>query len=376
MRIGIDARAFKYSEYKGIANTTFHIIQEWFEWHPEHEYYLISNTEIYLPLSLPDNWHKVRKGRISNGVIWNELELPGIIRRLKLDAFWGPNFLLPPRVTGCRYAVTVHDFGFIYFKGTASAGTSLTLKVLGKKSCRRADKVIAVSGATAKDAEKIYGIREEKISVCRNGTDPIEKIRAIPEKIPASAMKLQDKKFFLFLSTIEPRKNPETVLHAFEKYLDSFGNTDRYLVFAGSKGWNNQSFDEALIQSRHRDRIILTGYVSEEEKQWLLRHAELFVYPSLYEGFGLPILEAMANGTVVITSRVSSMPEVAGNAAFYIDDPQNVNALEKMMGKCCSLPEAQREEIQKRMIRQVNQFSWRTCAEEVLKQLISRKDGE
>ena len=166
------------------------------------------------------------------------------------------------------------------------------------------------------------------------------------------------------------------MLHAFEKYLDSFGNTDRYLVFAGSKGWNNQSFDEALIQSRHRDRIILTGYVSEEEKQWLLRHAELFVYPSLYEGFGLPILEAMANGTVVITSRVSSMPEVAGNAAFYIDDPQNVNALEKMMGKCCSLPEAQREEIQKRMIRQVNQFSWRTCAEEVLKQLISRKDGE
>ena len=370
MRIGIDARPFKYREYKGIANTTFSIIREWQRIYPENEYFLISNSEINLKESLPSNWKKIVKGKIRNGVAWTVLELPSIIRQLELDAFWGTNFILPKRIKGCRYVVTVHDLALFRYRKTASAGTYLTLRLLGKKSCENADKVLAVSETTARDVEDIFGITKEKITVCYNGMDSAGEIQSHPESVPKEMLDKTDSEFFLFLSTIEPRKNPETVLHAFEKLCEKEGMEKRYLVYAGANGWRNRHFYELVNRSQCRDHVIFTGYITEEEKQWLLRHATCFVYPSLYEGFGLPILEAMANKTLVVTANVSAMPEVAGKAALYIDDPLNVEELSERMSECLQMPMERKRELIEKMMIQVRKYTWEKSAESVMKQIV------
>ena len=372
MRIGIDARPFKYTEYKGIANTTFSIIREWQRLYPKNEYFLISNSEINLKESLPTNWKKIVKGKIRNGVAWTVFELPSIIRQLGLDAFWGTNFILPKRIKGCRYVVTVHDLALFYFRKTASVGTYLTLRLLGEKSCENADKVLAVSETTARDVEDIFGITKEKIAVCYNGTDSAEEIQARPESVPKEMIDKTDSAFFLFLSTIEPRKNPETVLHAFERLCEKEGVGNRYLVYAGANGWRNQHFYELVNRSQCRNRVIFTGYITEEEKQWLFRHAVCFVYPSLYEGFGLPILEAMANKTLVVTANVSAMPEVAGKAALYIDDPLNVEELSKQMLECLQLSAEKKNEFVEEMMIQVRKYTWERSAESVMKQIVAK----
>lgn len=376
MRIGIEARIFKYREYKGIANTTFNILREWMKLYPEHEYFLISNSEIYFPVDLPENWNLVIRGKNRNGLFWTLFELPGIICDLKLDVLWGPNFLLPPPKGGCRYVVTVHDLALFRFKGTASAGTYLTLKILGKKSCEWADKVIAISEATANDITTFYGISRNKIAVCMNGYSAEGAAQSFSRNKFSCDSDLQKHPFFLFLSTIEPRKNPGTVLCAFEKFTESLPEKKARLVFAGGMGWNNGDFNKELQDSKCRDRIVLAGYVDGEEKQWLLSHAKVLLYPSLYEGFGLPILEAMANGTPVVTSAVSSMPEVGGEAAFYLKDPKDADELLYYMKKCMDLNENEKREMQTKMIKQVQKFSWEKCAKEIMQQFSDSRIAE
>lgn len=359
MRIGIDARIFKFKDYRGIASATYSIIRSLSQNYKSHSFYLISNTQIYLPGELPDNWHFVVKGINKNGIFWTMFELPGEIREMKLDVFWSPNFILPPRVKACKYFVTVHDLALFKFKGTASIGTYLSLKILGKSSCKSADKIFAISEATKKDVVDLYGISSNKVSVCYNGVD-IFGLRNIEAK-PVCKLERQENSYYIFLSTIEPRKNPVTVLQAYEQYREkNYGNEK--LVFVGSEGWNLQSFQKAYEDNAYKDDIIFTGYVSEAHKKWLIENAVALLYPSIYEGFGLPILEAFALGTPVVTSNVSSMPEVGGDAAIYVNNPENKKELVDAMKKIKSLSCDELSNIKEKMTIQAERFSWENTA--------------
>lgn len=365
MKIGIDARIFKFHDYKGIATSSYMIIKELCNNNCNHEYYLISNTNINIPDQLPNNWNMVVSGNFQNGILWNEFELPIIIRDLGLDAFWGVNFLLPPRVSGCRYYVTVHDLALFRFKNTASKGTYVILRLMGKKSCLRADKIFTISKSTAQDVTKLYGIDDHKIVLTYNGVDSAG-LQSMTSKQP-NLLKQTDS-FFVFLSTIEPRKNPVTLLRAYELYRNKdYGNEK--LVFVGAKGWKLKEFDTALNASKYNKDIVFVGYVSNEEKKWILERAKALVYPSLYEGFGLPILEAFSLKTPVITCNVSAMPEVGKDAAFYINDPLDYEGLAELMHKTTLLAPDETEIIHEKMSKVVSGFSWKVCSDIIIHEI-------
>lgn len=364
MRIGIDATVFKGSTYTGVSRCAYEVIRNWIKRYPEHEYFLFSGTTILPELILPDNWHRVVKPCVVRGAqAWNIIELPQLIKQNKIDAFWGPNFILPKRISNIKYYVTVHDLAPFKIGGIAATSNSLKLKLFAKQSCLRADKVIAVSKATQKDVIDIFKISEKKVVVSYNGGLPTEFTKDYCEK---KVNKLEKDKFFLFVSTIEPRKNLITLIKAFEKYLNNTSSNFK-LALVGKKGWKCKNIFSAIENSPYREQIVLPGYVSDEEKAWLYQNAAGFIFPSLYEGFGIPILEAMAYGLITITARNSSLYEVGGDAALYMQNEKDVDELSRLMEKVALMKNEEKVAYREKMERQIKKFSWDKNADEIMK---------
>ncbi len=174
---------------------------------------------------------------------------------------------------------------------------------------------------------------------------------------------LESGKFWLSVCTLEPRKNLRNLLRAFLGYLS--GTATPYpLVLAGGEGWMEGELETFLKQLGLSNRVLLTGYISDEKLRWLYKNCFGFLYPSLYEGFGLPVLEAMGFGAAVITSTTTSLPEVAGEAAHYVD-PFDLKSMSDAILKI-ALDNSYRKDLQKKALIRANQFSWQKSAQEVL----------
>jgi glycosyltransferase involved in cell wall biosynthesis len=167
--------------------------------------------------------------------------------------------------------------------------------------------------------------------------------------------------YILFVGTLEPRKNIVSLLEAYRRISES---RDELLVIVGKKGWFYESIFTKVKELELNERVRFTGFVSEEEKFALIRHCRIFIYPSLYEGFGLPVLEALSMGIPTITSNISSMPEVAGDAAL-LTDPGNIAAIAGAMLRLLNDPE-KRLELSVKAVRQASRFSWENTAQQTL----------
>ena len=270
---------------------------------------------------------------------------------------------MPKKNGNIKYYVTVHDLAPFKIRGIAATSNSLKLKLFAKRSCLRADKVIAVSKATQKDVIDIFKIPEKKVIVSYNGGLPTE---FTSDCLVKKVCKLEKEKYFLFVSTIEPRKNLITLIKAFEKYLENT-NSNIKLVLVGKKGWKCKSIFNAIENSPYKEQIILPGYVSDEEKAWLYQNAVGFIFPSLYEGFGIPILEAMAYGVITITAKNSSLCEVGGDAVLYMQNEKDTEELSQLMNKVVSMKKEEKTIFRKKMEKQVRKFSWDKNADEIMK---------
>ena len=171
------------------------------------------------------------------------------------------------------------------------------------------------------------------------------------------------KPYFLYVGTLQPRKNIETIVDSFLRLAKN--ESTAKLVLAGGTGWGMDKVLNKIRKSSFKDRIILTGYVSEEEKAGLYKNAEAFLFPSQYEGFGIPVLESFSYGVPVITAKNSSLPEVGGNAAIYIENVMSSAELEECMKKIFGLSEADRMLLSEKGIQQFNKFTWKKCAREI-----------
>jgi glycosyltransferase involved in cell wall biosynthesis len=253
-------------------------------------------------------------------------DLPRVEWFARFDVLFAPNFV-PPPTRARRLVVTVHDLAFKRFPQTAPHGTKSWLsrldRALGGATC-----VIAVSQSTRRDILELCPVDPERVAVVPLGVDR-SVFRPPPQQDVADVRSRFDLQgpYLLYLGGIEPRKNLPTLLAAFARLSDQ----PLLVIAGGGVDWNPEGSNLlgaalAGLPDGVRARIRRTGYVSEPEKVALLGGAEAFVYPSLYEGFGLPVLEAMASGTPVITSNVSSLPEVVGEAAVLVDpaDPASI----------------------------------------------------
>lgn len=373
MRIGIDARLFTKRQYTGIARSVYEIINVWMEINHEHEYYLFSSKPIILDIDLPCNWHIIDSPWILDSAkLWNLIKLPSLIKHFEIDVYWGTNFVLPRKVTKTVYLVTIYDLALFKFKRIGAFSNTLRVKLFTKSACKKAEKVIAISKATANDIISIMGINEKKVVVSYLGGLSNDFFKDTAETIEIKNSICFNYEYFLFISTIEPRKNVITIVKAFEKFIDLTGGNHR-LVLAGKRGWKCTEIFKVIEESKYKERIILPGFITDSEKAYLLKNATAFIYPSLYEGFGIPILEAFKYNLPVITTYVSSIPEVAGDAALYIYNSTNYNELTEQMIKIVDLNNHEKLELQSKMERQLKLFSWEKNAREVMNLIIEVK---
>ncbi len=333
MRIGIDIRSLAAGRRTGVEEYTIGLLQELFRIGSEHTYVLFFNA---WGRGEPDlSWAQrfphvtIKRFRIPNKLLnlclWY-LKRPRLDRLIGgVDVFFMPNLNFAALSREVKLIVTAHDLSFEFFPEMFAWRQRLWHFAVNFRSLlRRADAVIAVSASTKDDLVTRYGIAASKIHVILSGIDA----RFAPaDRNDVSLLAVQEKyqlpyKFILYLGTIEPRKNLGALLSAFEAFQrEAVGEEmSRYeLVLAGRPGWKYEELFQAIDQSPVRDKIRLIGFVEDRDKPALYNLASVFVYPSFYEGFGFPPLEALACGVPVIASDSASLPEVVGEAGVLID---------------------------------------------------------
>lgn len=224
------------------------------------------------------------------------------------------NYVVPPRIRG-KVITTVHDLTYLRYPETVDSRNLRRLKAGTKRSIEQSDRVLTVSEFSKREMVELLGVSEEKISVVPNAasyTDELTDFEELRRKYAITGP------YILYVGTIEPRKNLIRLIKAFE-LLKSEHKLPHKLVLAGGSGWKNDEIFDAARSSPFSGDIIFTGYISGAEKNTLYKNASLFAFPSLYEGFGIPPLEAMHWGCPVVTADAASLPEVTGNASELVD---------------------------------------------------------
>ena len=290
-------------------------------------------------------------------IAWGQTQLALLSRNA--DLLHGLAFAAP-LAAACPTVITVHDLSFLRYPHAFRAFNRRYLSLFARLSTRRAARVIAVSESTRQDVIALCGVPAERVVTVPNGVGA-EFQPAAPAEVAAfrAARGLPDR-FILFLGTLEPRKNLRRLLEAYASLRAHHGAALPPLVIAGGKGWFYEEIYAAAAELALLDAVIFPGYIPAEDLPWWYRAAELFVYPSIYEGFGLPVLEAMACGTPVVTSTASSLPEVAGDAARLVP-PEDTDALADAIDGVLSTP-VLREQMCEAGLRQAARFSWSATA--------------
>ena len=301
------------------------VIEQWREIDSENCYFLYSDRDFELPWE-GDRWRK----RISSplpllpGTLWLQSIGRRMILRDRLDVFWGTFNMLPLGLpSGVAKVVTIHDLIWPLFPEIVDPVTRCMLWLFVRRSARQADRIIAVSQSTARDLERVFAVPESKIEVIHNGVGPAytpQDPRAAAERVANKYGVSKD--YLLTVGTVGPHKNLITLVGAM-KILRGRGELSFQLLAVGAKGRKNARLFEAVRSSGLTgEDIRFLGFVPEEDLPVLYSGSCALVFPSLYEGFGLPLVEAMACGVPVVASNTSSIPEVVGDAALLVPPTQ------------------------------------------------------
>lgn len=283
-------------------------------------------------------------------------------REAQLTHFF--NFIVPPRIQG-KVMNTIYDLTFEFYPETMDKRNLRRIKRDLVYSLERPDKIITISEATKQDMIQHLRVDPSKIEVIYCGVDfkHFNEARNNSQSV-REKYQLPDQ-YILYIGTLEPRKNIETLIEAFKRFKieGDKSNAEIKLVLAGKKGWLYEGIFKKIQELGLEDDVVDLGYIDEIDKPALYQMAQCFVFPSIYEGFGIPVIEAMAAGTPVITTNVSSLPEVAGEAGLLVD-PKDTIAIAESMYQLTTNEEKKQELIQKGYT-QAQKFSWETSAEKL-----------
>lgn len=308
----------------GIERYASEMTHEFFRSYPGAEFFLYAPRALAISIQTDSNV-LVRSAKINfraGKTLWSQTLLPSWANNDDLDIFWGPTHRLP-RLLSPKVAkvVTIHDLVWKHAGKTMPRVNRLAEQILMPDAIRLADRIMVDSHSTADAIANEFPWANERIRVVHLGTTSLPE----PKGIGALSEWKVDRHYFLFVGTLEPRKNLHRLLEAFAS-LDAYIRKQTLLVIAGGKGWGNVDLASLIQFLGLNDSVRLTGYVSNEQLSTLYSHARFLAMPSLYEGFGLPLVEAMSFGVPVLTSSCSSLPEVAGDAGLLVD-PFNTDSI-------------------------------------------------
>lgn len=320
-----------------------------------------------------DNWkYKV----IGPAKFWTQWRLPLelFLKKPRPDVFFSPSHYAP-RFSPVPIVISVMDLGFYRFPEQFRKKDLWQLKSWTEYSAKKAAHILTISESTKKDIIARYGVRPEKITVTYPGYDK-EKFKYQIPNIKIKEIKKRYKikgEYLLFLGVLKPNKNVESLLEAF-KTLTSHESrvTSHQLVIAGKKGWLYESIFQKIKELGLEDKVIFTDFIPDEDIPALMAGAKVFVLPSFWEGFGIPVVEAMAVGTPVVVSDAGSLPEIVGDVGVIVN-PYDPNSIAEGLQKVISLPENQYNRLKTRVARQAARFDWADTARRTLEVL---KEGK
>ncbi len=374
MRVGIDYTA-GVRQGGGIGRYTRELVRALLTLESPHTYTLFCATGGLSAQALEPSTQIVASARATGSAtvrsvplsdewlarIWHRARIPIPVETVTggLDVFYSPDFVLPPTRRGTRTLLTVHDLSFIHYPGHFVPKLVRYLSDVVPRSVERAGRILADSQTTRADLIALMGAPADKVEVLYSGVDRHFR----PDPTPGERRRLVqryrvgEQPYILSVSTLQPRKNYVRLIRAFAT-LD----TSAQLVIAGGRGWLYEDiFAEA---AKHGERVRILGFVDDEDLPALYRNAALFAFPSLYEGFGLPVLEAMACGVPVVSSDASSLPEVAGDAALLVE-PRDTDGLATAMACVLADSALGREMVTKGLV-QAARFTWDRAARQLL----------
>lgn len=289
-------------------------------------------------------------------IVWEQLAQPFVLRRdqpdlLHASAFVAPFFAGRPKV------ITVYDLSFKLFPEYFRGPNQTYLRMFTQLSLKRATRVIAISNHTRDDVHRLYNVPLDRIDVAAPGVST--RFRPLSREVVEAFRrdKQLPERFFLYVGTLEPRKNLDRLIDAFAQLTDQTAR----LIFVGGKGWMVDSLFAKVKSLGLSDHIAFAGYAPDEDLPLWYNAATAFVYPSTYEGFGIPPLEALACGTATIVSHASSLPQAVGDAALLVD-PHDVQAISEALARLWD-DAALRAELAQRGIAHARQFTWQATAQ-------------
>lgn len=363
MIIGIDGNEANIENRVGVGQYAYNLLLSLYKLDSENKYIIYLKNPPLKDLPIPkQNWQYRVFGPQK---LWTKFALPLHLftQKEKLDLFfslshYSPSFSPFPTVP------TIHDLGYLQYQDQFTKKDLYQLINWTKQSIKKASHIITVSNFSKKEIEKIYRINSEKISIAFNGVGEIPQISKIDSEKVLSKFKITQP-YFLYLGTLKPNKNIPFLIKSFSFYLRSnIDNQRSKLVIAGKKGWLFQEIFETVKKEGIENNVIFTDYINEFEKWTLYKNAIALIIPSLYEGFGIPALEAMKSGTPVIASNIDSLKEVIENSGLLIDPLNNQDLTDKMV----EISDLKiREKYSVSGLKQAQKFTWDNTAKSVLK---------
>jgi len=305
---------------------------------------------------------------------WTQLKLPAFLKKTKPQVLWMPMHNLPRwRPRGIKTVITIHDLAFKMFPNLFPKKDLKLLNRLTDYAVKKADRIIAVSRSTQKDICQIYGIDPAKVRVIYHGYD--KHIFHLPSQaqknnVPAVKKKYQipdNAPYIIYVGALQPRKNLGILVNAFERLKTIQYFSKFKLVLAGGEAWMTDDLKAQINISPQRENIILTGGFHTNDLPYLLWGSRAFVFPSLYEGFGIPIIEAMACGVPVVSAKNSSLTEVGGNACQYFDSKNSQDLAFKL--REIFLNKGKKKKMIESGLERVKNFSWDKTARETYEYL-------
>jgi len=368
MIIGIDGSRAFIREKTGVEEYSYQVIKNLAETRsfkdPKNKVVLYLRKEQKVDFKLPKNW-KVKN--LNWPKFWTQFGL-------SLEMFFYPVDVLfisahiAPLIHPKKTFVVIHGLEYETVKESYSAWSRFYMRWLIKLSCSWSKKIIAVSKNTKKDLVDLYAVPENKIKVIYEGTSLSKDCSSNNlNKIDKDLQQVLENKYLFFMGRLEKRKNVSGIISAFEILKDGY-QIPHKLILAGKAGFGYEEIKNKIDNSKYKDEIIEVGFVSDEKKCALLRNADVFLFATFYEGFGLPILEAQAIGIPVVTSNISSMPEIGGDGVAYCNPEEPISiagAIHKVVSD-----ENFKESLIKKGHENIKRFDWKKCAEEIAEVLV------
>jgi glycosyltransferase involved in cell wall biosynthesis len=365
MRIGIDTTALP-DQPVGAGTYIIQLVRALASLETQHEFIIFAHHGKVELFNIPakDNlgWALGPDKSPARRLIWEQTTLPRLARREMIDVLHSPHYTRPLSLT-CRSVVTFHDMTFFLTPQLHTRAKRAFFPNAIRLSARRADALIAVSESTRQDSIKILGIPPGKITTTPLGVDPGYRPVEDSELLTNVRRKYSlPEKFLLYIGAIEPRKNLPVLLEAFSQLLETGRTQD--LVLVGRRGWMYEEVFRLIDGLGLKQHVHLTGYVPAKDLPILYNLAQVFVYPSIYEGFGIPPVEAMACGTPVVTTHSSSMIETVGDAGL-LTPPGDESALAAALQMLLD-DDGLQEQLRQKGLQRAAKYTWEHTARETL----------